>query len=381
MRLIIDAHLDLAWNAVSFDRDQLSTIERLRAAEAHMSGTSRGNCTVCLPEMRQGGVAVCLATVLSRAFPSAERLTQLSKDALRHSPIGARQRGETILRENLDYANQTIASAAGQAQLAYYQLLERQGHIRMIRNAAQLDDLWSMWEDDRKRQSAPIGFILSMEGTDPIVDPDHAPWWWEQGLRTACLAHYGPSAYAMGTGGDGPITPKGRDLLKVFDDLGMVLDLVHTADTAFSQALEVFDGPVFISHGNARALVPHDRQISDEQIRAIAQKEGLIGVVFDCWMLKSNWHDNGTTHSDVSLETVADHIDHICQVVGNSSHVGFGSDLDGGFGKEQSPCDLDTIADLQKLEPILASRGYRDDDIDAIFHRNWLEYWRNVLPE
>lgn len=380
MGLIIDAHLDLAWNAVSFDRDQLLSVDQLRALEAHMTGKSRGNCTVSLPELRRGGIAVCLATVLARAMPSPETWSEgTAQKTLNHPNIGSRRRGETILRENLDFANQTIASAAAQAQLVYYQLLEQQGHLRMIRCASQLDELWSSWQhvsNDRE----PIGFILSMEGTDPIVDPDHASWWWDQGLRTACLAHYGPSAHAMGTGGDGPLTEAGTQLLKAFNRLGVVLDLVHTADTAFFQALDRYDGPVYVSHGNCRTLVPHDRQISDEQIRLIVQRGGVIGVVFDCWMLKPDWFKSDRGNNDVTLETVADHIDHVCQLAGNARHVGIGSDLDGGFGREQSPNNLDTIADLQKIGPILQSRGYSDQDVDAILHGNWLTFWRGALP-
>lgn len=374
MRLILDAHLDLAWNAMSFDRDQLLAIGELRAAEAGMTGNSRGNCTVSLPEMRRGGVAVCLATLLCRARP-----TSLPGMDGNLGSIGERRRGKVILREDLDHANQAIACAAAQGQLAYYRLLEAQGHIRMIRDAAGLDALWAQWEQGGER-GAPIGYILSMEGADPIVEPKQATWWWEQGLRTACLAHYGPSAYAMGTGGDGPLTASGRELLKEFGRLGIILDLVHTADTALAQALEIYSGPVFISHGNCRALVPHDRQISDEQIRQVIARSGVIGAVLDAWMLATDYRRDDTGRPKPTLADVADHIDHVCQLAGNARHSAIGSDLDGGFGTEQSPTDLDTIADLQKLEGILAGRGYSGADIDGIFHGNWLRFFGEALP-
>jgi membrane dipeptidase len=375
MRLILDAHLDLSWNAMSYDRDQLRSVRELRAAEAGMTGKSRGNCTVSLPEMRRGGVAVCLATLLCRARP--ESLPEMDGNL---GSTGERRRGEVILREDLDYANQSIACAAAQGQLAYYRLLETQGHIRMIRDAAALDAVWRQWEQGGDEHGAPIGCILSMEGADPIVEPKQAAWWWEQGLRTACLAHYGPSAYAMGTGGDGPLTPLGRELLKEFERLGVILDLVHTADTALAQALEIFSGPVFISHGNCRALVPHDRQISDEQIRQVAARGGVIGAVLDAWMLAPDYLRDDRDRPTTTLAHVADHIDYVCQLAGNARHAAIGSDLDGGFGTEQSPADLDTIADLQKLQGILASRGYSDADIDGIFHGNWLRFFRAALP-
>lgn len=367
MRPLIDAHLDLAWNALSFDRDQLLSIEELRRSESGMTGKSRGNCTVSLPEMKRAGIRVCLATLLCRAMPSG--LPQLDNNL---GEIGDRSHGAIILREDLDFANQTIACAAAHAQLAYYTLLEQQGQMRMIRSAADLDQ---HWETD----GAPLGIILSMEGCDPIIDLSQAAWWYEQGLRTACLAHYGPSAYAMGTGGDGPLTPAGRELLKEFDRLGLILDLVHTADTALDQALEIYTRPVFISHGNCRALVPHDRQISDAQIQAVAARGGVIGAVLDEWMLVPNYVRDEGDRAHATLDSVADHIDHVCSLTGSSRHAAIGSDLDGGFGTEQTPEGLETIADLQGIAEILLRRGHTDDDVNAIFYGNWLRFFRENL--
>jgi membrane dipeptidase len=137
---------------------------------------------------------------------------------------------------------------------------------------------------------------------------------------------------------------------------------------------------VFISHGNCRALVPHDRQISDEQIRQVIARGGVIGAVLDAWMLAPDYHRDDPNRPQTTLANVADHIDYVCQLAGNARHSAIGSDLDGGFGTEQSPTDLDTIADLQKLEGILAGRGYSDGDIDCIFHENWLRFFREALP-
>jgi len=368
---IFDAHLDIAWNALSWDRDQLISIDKLNAAEKGMTGKTRSRCTVSLPEMRRGQIPVCVATMLARAY-----LDSPNYESTDVSVLHVRGHKEIIVRENLDYANQTIASAVAQGQLAYYRLLERQGHVRIIEHAGQLDDIWASRAEGNDR---PLGIILSMEGCDPIVDLDQADWWWEKGLRTACLAHYGPSHYAMGTGADGQVTDRGRQLLRRFDELGMILDLVHTADTAVEQCLDLFNGAVFISHGNCRAIVDHDRQISDEQIRLVAERGGVIGIVIDNWMLKSGWRQN-PDRSRVSLETVADHIDHICQLAGSAHHVGIGSDLDGGYGSEQIPGDINTIADLVNLEPVLRSRGYNDTDINGVMHGNFLRFFRDALP-
>jgi membrane dipeptidase len=373
MRLLLDAHLDLSWNALSFDRDQTLPLEEINAQEKGMTGRCRTRATVSLPEMRKANAGVCLATILCRAMPPGT-----PEMTFNLGPAGDRKRGEVILREELDYACQTITSAVGQGQLAYYKLLEQQGWMRMIRTPADLAAVKSGWEADR--ETAPIGYILSMEGCDPMLTPAHAEWWFEQGLRTACIAHYGWSAYALGTGGDGPLTPAGRELLKEFDRLGLILDLVHTADTALDQALEIYKGPVFCSHGNCREIVNHDRQLTDGQIRRIVERDGVIGAVCDAWMIVPNYLGEEEPKPPCSIENLADHIDRVCQIAGNARHIGIGSDLDGGFGWEQTPREVRSIVDLHKLDGLLAGRGYGEEDLDGLFHANFLRFFGKHLP-
>lgn len=374
MRPIFDAHLDIAWNALSYDRGQLQSVAELRRREHAMKGRSRGRLTVSLPELREARVGACLATILCRALPEEPR--ELTENL---GAIGDRTRGEIVLREDLDYVDQSAACAMGQAHAAYYRLLEQQGRMRMIRTAADLAEAWEPWSGG-EAADAPLGYILSMEGCDPIVEPAQAEWWFELGLRTACLAHYGPSAYAMGTGGDGPLTARGRELVKEFDRLGLILDLVHTADQAFDEALEIYSRPLFVSHGNCRSLVEHDRQISEGQIRAVIERGGVIGAVLDAWMIVPGWFREAEEKPRATLENLADHIDRVCQIAGNARHSAIGSDLDGGFGTEQTPEEIDTIVDLHKLDPILAARGYSDADLDGIFHGNWLRFFAEALP-
>ncbi len=363
----------MAWNALSFDRDQLQPLDELRRREAHLSGKSRGRCTVSLPEMRNAGVGVCLGTVLCRATPPERYQGDGGGPSSWPYP-----RGEEILRDDLDYVNQTVASAMGRGQLEYYLLLQQQGHLELVRTRADLDRLWGAWSDGRP---APIGCILSMEGADPIVEVDQAQEWFDRGLRTACLAHYGPGAYAMGTGGDGPLTSAGQELVKEFDRLGVILDLVHTADTAFEQALDLYERPVFCSHGNCRALVPGDRQLTDDQIKKIVARGGVIGAVCDAWMIVPNYRVGGTANAKATLEDLANHVDHVCQLAGGATHSAIGSDLDGGFGYEQTPEEIKTIADLHRFAETLAKRGYSDEDLDAVFHGNWLRFFRETLPQ
>jgi membrane dipeptidase len=156
--------------------------------------------------------------------------------------------------------------------------------------------------------------------------------------------------------------------------LGIVLDVTHLTDESFWEALEIFDGPVWASHNNCRALVPHQRQFSDEQIKALIERDAVIGMAFDAWMMHPGWVRGVTTPAGAGLNIlrIVDHVDHICQLAGNCRNVGIGSDLDGGYGHEQTPYDLNSIADLQSLSGHLAGRGYGPHDVAAIFHGNWV---------
>ncbi len=361
MKLIIDSHLDLAWNALGWDRDLTRDVAEINRREAEMTdGRARGHATISLPEMRRGGVAVCLATVLARVRPG--------------SPPAEGSR-----RASIDYPTPATAHAAARGQLAYYRLLQQQGRLKMLSTAGELVEHWRRWQRDPPA-NLPIGIILAMEGADPIVSPEQAEAWFRQGLRSVSLAHYGPSRYAVGTGGQGPLTAAGVELLRQFERLGMILDVTHLAEPGFSQALDRFGGAVMASHNNCRALVPGDRQFADEQIVRLIGRGCVIGVALDAWMLSPGWQPGRTSRQVVGLEAVADQVDHLCQLAGNPRHAAIGSDLDGGFGTEQAPRGLETIADLQKLGEILAARGYSDDNIDAVFHANWLRFFQRHLP-
>ena len=217
-----------------------------------------------------------------------------------------------------------------------------------------------------------------MESADPILEPQDLPYWRELGVRLIGPAHYGSGRYAGGTGVEDGLTARGRRLLVEMERYGLLLDLTHLSDAAFWQALEVYDGPVLASHNNCRALVPHQRQFSDEQLKAIIARDGVIGAALDAWMLVPGWVKGASSSMLATLSQVADQIDHVCQLAGNSRHAALGTDLDGGFGREQSPCDLDTIADLQKLADILAARGYGDAAIAAVLHGNWVDLLRRA---
>jgi membrane dipeptidase len=347
--IVIDAHLDLSWNALNWNRDLTLTVPELRASEAGMKEKNRGTSTVTFPELRRGEVAVCLATVLARVSGLGEAL--------------------------LDYRSQEIAYAMAQGQLAYYRIMESQGRLRMLKDWPALEAHVRDWRTTGGH-STPLGFILSMEGADPIVSPRQARGWWNDGLRVAGLAHYGPSAYAHGTASPGGLTAKGRELLKIMEEVGMVLDVTHLSEESFAQAVDLFRGPILASHNNCRALVPGDRQFTDDQIRRLIERDSVIGAACDAWMLYPGWVPGRTSRSVVGMEAVADHIDHVCQLAGNARHAAIGSDLDGGYGTEQCPRDLDTIADLGKIPGLLRKRGYHEADVEAVMHGNWLRFFQ-----
>ena len=220
-----------------------------------------------------------------------------------------------------------------------------------------------------------------MEGADPILEPEQVELWWERGLRVVEPVHYGVSYYAHGTGVPGGLTAKGRELLAAMDKVGIILDITHLADESFWQALELYGGPVLASHHNCRALVPGDRQLSDEMIRALVARGAVIGAAFDSWMLYPHYVPQVTDNSLVTMDRVTDHIDHVCQLAGNSHHSAIGTDLDGGFGREQSPHDLDTIYDVQRIADLLRKRGYKEADIENIMHDNWLRFFGKALAK
>nr|AGF93148.1 peptidase M19 renal dipeptidase [uncultured organism] len=310
-------------------------------------GWSKG--TVAFPDLRKGSIGLCFANLIA------------------HVGMGyADDFGPTFRSPD-----NAFASASG--QLSYYQLMDRRGELTIVTD---LDDLqqhveaWNKPGDDDN----PIGpgIVIGMEGADPVLSPNNLDLWWDKGLRIISLVHYGIGRYAHGTGSSGGLLDRGRELLRAMQAKGFILDTTHLAERAFWEALEVFDGPVIASHNNCRALVPGDRQFTDEQIKALADRDAVIGVALDNWMLNRELKEGKKDKGGASLEDVADHIDHICDVSGGSRVAAIGTDLDGGFGAEQSPREIDTIADLQKLASVLEDRGYDDGEIEDVFYRNWL---------
>lgn len=349
--LLFDAHLDLAWNAIDWKRDFLQSVERTRAAEVGMTEPGRASNTVSMDAMRETGIGICVATVLVRL----------------HRP------GNPMF----GYATPEAVNAVGRGQLAYYRAMERAGHMRIISDRAALSDHVAKWDSDPN--ACALGVIISLEGADPILDPEDIFSWHDAGVRAMGLTHYGKNRYGGGTACLDGLEPAATPLLRNMQQLGMVLDVTHLSDAAFFEAVEIFGGRVLASHQNARRFVDQQRQFSDEQLKIVIERDGVVGTSFDAWMLQPDWV-RGQSKPEVTMERVVDNIEHVCHLAGNCRHAGIGSDLDGGFGREQCPADVDTIADLRRLPEILSRRKFADGDIAAIMHGNFLRFFDDCLP-
>lgn len=358
-RLIFDAHLDLAMNAIEWNRDLRLPLSEIRQAEMHMSDKpDRGRGTVCLPELRKGKVGLVVATQLARYSPP-------------DSPLPG-------------WKSPQQAWAMTQAQLAWYREMEALGEMKQITSKKELNHLVSLWRDETiADEKKPIGYLLNLEGADSLVSVSYLEKAYGYGLRALGLSHFGPGRYAPGTKTEGPLTDLGKELLKAMEKYQLILDVTHLTDRGFEEALESYGGPIWASHHNVRKLVPNQRQLTDPQLKKLISRGAIIGGMLDCWAIDIRFIDTVSDpwQLDIRLEQLVDHWDHICQLAGNSEHIGIGSDLDGIFGTEQSPWDLNSIADLQKYEAILEKRGYSSQDRDNIFHGNWLRFLGNALPE
>jgi len=353
---IIDAHLDLSMNALEWNRDLRLPVSAINEREFGLNDKpDRGKAVVSLDELRKSSIGLVVATQIGRYVAPGNNLPGW------HSP--------------------EQAWAQTQGQLAWYKAMEDAGELVQIHNLESLETHLNLWSGiPYPSDKFPIGYILSLEGADSIISLKYLEKAYNYGLRAIGPAHYGPGRYANGTDATGEMGAEGLALLKEMERLNIILDATHLCDDAFWQALDNFNGHVWASHNNCRALVNHNRQYSDEQIKELIKRGAVIGAALDAWMMVPGWLRGQSTPKGMNcnLEVMVDHIDHICQLAGNALHVGIGSDLDGAFGREQCPYDLETIGDLQKVPAILKNRGYTNADIENMMHGNWLRFLRKA---
>jgi membrane dipeptidase len=328
-------------------------VEEIRKYEFGLNDKpDRMKGTVSISEMRKGKIGLCVATQIARYVKPENALP--------------------------GWKSPQQAWAMTQGQLAWYRSMEQIKQMIQITDLNQLEKhllLWNNPPDD-----APIGYILSLEGADSLYEISLLEKAWKDGLRIIGPAHYGPGTYAQGTEASGGLSSKGREFIREMDRMHFILDVSHLNDACFREALDQFRGPVWASHNNCRAFVNHTRQLTDEQIGELIKREAVIGVAADAWMLVPDWERGKSTPAStgVSLNHMVNNIDHICQLAGNTLHAAIGSDLDGAFGTEQGPVEINTIADLQKIPSLLKDRGYSAQDIENILSVNWIRFLRNA---
>jgi membrane dipeptidase len=360
--LIIDAHEDLAWNALTFGRDYTRSVLETRRLEAGGSSPQyNGDTLLGWPEYQQGHIALVFGTLF--VSPARRALGDWDTQA---------------------YATFDQARKRALAQLAVYQRLadEQPDKFRLVRSCADLENHLDLWRRPVADEAGrPVGLVLLLENAECIREPAELAEWWEFGLRIIGPAWAG-TRFCGGTREPGPLTKDGQALLEAMADLGFSLDLSHMDRQAALQALDSYPGVILASHANPLALLVDsgsNRHLTDEVIDGIFEREGVIGVVPFNLFLKAGWVPADGRQA-VPIQLLADHIDYLCQRAGDARHVGLGSDFDGGFGLQHVPAGIESIADLQKLAPVLEMRGYTPDDIAALFGANWIELLQRALP-
>jgi len=357
---LVDAHQDLAWNILTLGRDYTQTQGEIHASEV---GTGKpafnGDSLLGWDVYQEGNIGLVFSTLF--AGPIRRKTGEL--DILTYKDF---DQAHELYRNQLD---------------AYHQLVDKHpDKFRLITAKDDLEAHLKLWADKTPDAEAPVGLVVLMEGAEGVRDVSELEMWRELGVWMVGPAWAG-TRYCGGTGEPGPLTKDGCELLDAMSDLGISLDISHMDEKAALQALDHFEGRIIASHANALALLKDcgsNRFLSDEVIAKLIEREGVIGVVplnkFLDWSIQK-----GEDRSRISIDRVADQIEHICQIAGDAKHVGIGSDSDGGFGVQSVPAEMDSAADLQKLAPILRERGFNEDEVSGIFGSNWIEFLKEVL--
>jgi len=319
--MFVDAHLDIAWNAVSAGRGFL--------------GPPAPGYLVSRSTLITSGVGLVFATLYT-----------------------APARGGRAMRTRFVYENAHEAHLMAVAELNYY----RSCGLQLIGDKAELESYVGGWKRGR------LAAVLLMEGADPIEDPSQLGAWVERGVRIIGPA-WGGTRYSGGTGAPGGLTELGVQLLKAMRRKRVILDLSHMADQAVADAFAMWRGPIMASHSNARAIVPGDRQVTDETIKEIARRGGVIGVSFYQRHLRSSGR--------VTLDDVMKHVLHLARAAGSPEHIGIGTDVDGGFDSRQTP-----ISDLGELKDLAARlrTHFSRAEVEGVMGENWLEFLSRSLP-
>jgi membrane dipeptidase len=359
--ITVDAHQDLAWNMLTFGRDYTRSAEETRLTEAHSQiPAHNGDTLLGWPDFQRGQVAVIFATLF--ATPARYQLGEWDMLAYQDA-----EEAHSIYNQELD---------------AYHRLVdENPDKFRLVQTLQDLEQVLAGW-GNKDAEGHPVGLVILMEGAEGVRHPEELLEWWSRGVRLIGPAWSG-TRFCGGTREPGPLTPEGYALLESMADIGCTLDLTHMDEQAVLQALDVYPGSIVATHSNPGALLKGtdiNRFLSDRVLRGLLERDGIVGIPPFNNFLRWEWSPSDGRES-VPLGLVAEHIDYVCQLAGDALHVGIGSDFDGGFGLQSVPAELDTIADLGKLVPLLIERGYTQSDCEAIMGNNWLSLLRRSLPE
>lgn len=359
--ILIDSHEDLAWNMLTFERDYTLSAAEIRQKEAgSLAPKVNGDTLLGWPDYQRGKVAVIFSTLF--ATPLRRKLGDW---------------------DWLSYADFDQAHRCYSDQLDAYQRLVEQhpAMFRMISTRLDVQSVLEHWQRPETEEH-PVGLVVLMEGAEGVREPLELEDWYQRGVRIIGPAWAG-TRFCGGTREPGGLTEDGYALLEGMAALNLTLDLSHMDELAALQAMDSYPGPIIASHANALSLLKassSNRHLTDQVIQGLLDRSGMIGIVVPNGFLRSDWEAAGG-RSSVTLEYVVAQIDYICQLAGDAHHVGIGSDFDGGFGLQSVPIDVDTIADLRKVIPILSQKGYTQADISAIVGGNWLAYLNKALPE
>lgn len=361
---MIDAHEDLAWNVLTFNRDYRRSASETRALEAATDIPSlNGETLLGWPDYQRGQVALVFGTL----FLTPKRY----------------QRSEWDFLAFADF-NQSRAMYQSEIDVYHRWNEESSEHFRLVTDRQSLQAVMAPWDAapaDYPQRTHPVGVVMLLEGAEGVGDPREMERYWEAGVRLVGPVWAG-TRYCGGTREHGSFTKDGYQLLEIMAGLGMTLDISHMDNQSALQALDAYPGWVVASHANARAIIKDvhgERHLTDDALRRLIERDGVVGVVPFNPFLRADWRA-GDPRSNVPLDMLAAQIDYICQMAGNTRHVGLGTDFDGGLGWPDVPEELNTIADIQKLTPLLLRRGYSEGDVAAILGGNWRRHLERALP-
>jgi membrane dipeptidase len=359
--LIVDMHRDIAYDAIDCDRDYRLSVAESRRLEAGISHPRRrGQTATGLPD----AIAAHIALVGATLFVEPKNFTPwggLNPMAHAISSYNTPQEAHDVAMRQLDY---------------YIQLAASQSNVRIVETHADLDAVLASYADGADPAKRLHGMVILMEGADPVIEPTQFGTWYERGVRILGTS-WSQTRYAGGTQAPGPLTDLGRELLKEMAKYNAVLDISHMAEEACMESLETYPGPIFASHANPRAFCDTDRHLTDEAIKLLAKRDGVMGLV----LLRLFWKTDWKPGEPIDIDQIANAVDYVCQLTGSNRHVGIGTDWNAGMGNDEYPNDFDNVADLWKIADVLQKRGYSKADIDGLMSGNFIRKLREGLPE